>query len=102
MRALAPVVYRTLSIEEKISVAFPDAPIMLQVARAESRLVPSARNPTSSAKGLFQVLDSTWVLYGCLGDVLNEDDNIACARKIYDDSGLFPWNESRYAWSGSL
>ncbi len=78
--------------------AFPDAPIMLKIARAESGFKPWEKNPNSSASGLFQILTGTWKLHGCEGDVFNAEDNIACARKIYDDSGTKPWNESKPFW----
>ncbi len=100
MTASAPILPpRPPTIEEKILAAFPEAPIMLKVAMAESKLVPTAKNPHSSAKGLFQVLDGTWRDAGCTGNVLNEDDNIACARKLFEDSGLSPWEASREHWS---
>lgn len=73
---------------------------MLQVAYCESGngckapIDPKAKNPMSSASGTFQIIKSTWEAYKCSGDVFNEDDNIACARKIYDDSGLRPWDAS--------
>lgn len=100
MTASAPILPpKPPTIEEKILYAFPDAPIMLKVAIAESRLVPTAKNPESSATGLFQVLQGTWIGAGCKGDPKNADDNIACARKLYDDSGLVPWEASREHWS---
>jgi len=98
VKAFSPLTPGILSVAEKISVVFYDAPVMLEVAKAESRLNPLARNAKSSAKGLFQILDGTWEAYGCKGDVLNEDDNIACARRIYDESGLSPWNASKASW----
>jgi len=78
---------------------------MLQIAYCESGngcagpIDPKAKNPNSSASGVFQILKGTWAAYGCTGDVFNEDDNIACARKIYDESGTTPWNASRGGWA---
>lgn len=73
---------------------FSDAPVMYRVAEAESGFNPNARNPTSTAKGVFQILNGTWKAYGCTGDVLNAVDNINCARKIYDAEGTIPWDSS--------
>lgn len=85
-----------------IRATFPDAPIMLQVAIAESNLDCGVRNPGSSASGCFQILKGTWRDYGCIGDVFKAEDNIACARKIYDRDGTRPWNESKYMWGKYL
>jgi hypothetical protein len=77
---------------------------MLKIAYCESGnncqgpIDPKAKNPFSSASGVFQILKGTWKAYGCTGDAFNEDDNIACARKIYDDSGTTPWLASQAGW----
>ncbi len=76
-----------------------DAPVMIEIARAESGFNPQAKNPASTAKGLFQILGSTYKAYNCTGDVLNAADNIACARIIYEKDGTTPWNESKSSWS---
>jgi len=99
---------RPLTVEEKILAAFPDAPIMLEVAYCESGVQtpddcwgpinPKAKNPYSTAKGVFQILDGTWEYAECKGDPYNEDDNIACARILYEDSNTRPWNASKHAW----
>ena len=54
----------------------------LRIANCESSMNPLAKNPNSSAKGLYQFIDSTWEHY-CEGDVLNADDNIDCFVKLY-------------------
>lgn len=103
----SPVVVETLSqkvLHEPTDIAslilkeFSDAPIMLEVARAESRLNPYAKNPHSSAFSVFQILSGTWTAYGCEGVRGVVADEIACARKIYDKDGLAPWRASQYAW----
>ncbi len=82
----------------KIEATFPDAPEMVRVAKAESGYCVNNHNPTSTAKGCFQILDGTWIAYKCQGEVLNIDDNIACARIIYDEDGTIPWNASKHVW----
>lgn len=41
-----------------------DPEVALRIANAESDLVSSAKNPRSSARGLFQITDDTWKFYG--------------------------------------
>jgi hypothetical protein len=41
-----------------------DPEVALRIANAESDLVSSAKNPRSSARGVFQVTDDTWKFYG--------------------------------------
>ncbi len=53
----------------------------LKIAFCESRYDPLAENNSSTAKGLFQVLDGTWK--HCEGDPFNPDDNINCFIKLY-------------------
>lgn len=83
------------AIQAKIEAEFGVGHIMYWVAVNESALVPSAANP-SGAKGLFQIVGITWRGYGCTGNVFNTDDNIRCARKIYDKRGLKDWEWSRH------
>lgn len=87
-----------LTPEELVTAAFPDAPIMVRVAKAESSFIPTAKNPASTATGIFQILIGTWKAYGCTGSRVNAADNIACARKIYNDSGTSPWISSKANW----
>lgn len=77
---------------------FPDAPVMLMVLQGESQFDCGIKNPGSSARGCYQILTSTWRDRSCSGDVLVVEDNIVCARKIYDRYGLSAWNESRGTW----
>lgn len=54
----------------------------LRIAKCESGFNHLARNPNSTAKGVYQFLNSTWAK-NCEGDVLNYKDNIACFVKYY-------------------
>lgn len=91
-------------VEEKILEAFPDAPIMLEVARCESQLDPLAdRGNLNVDVGLFQINQVHLATLEKLGlDRRNIDDNIAYARILYDANGLSDWFMSRDCWGKSL
>lgn len=98
---------KPLTATEKIMKAFPNDPVMLNIAIAESgyggKPCVNNDNPTSSASGCFQILRATWKDYKCDGlfdeAAMDDDMNIACAVKIEDRSGTTPWNESKHSWS---
>ena len=69
--------------------------IMTAVAICESGLNPQAKNPRSTAGGVFQILDGTWNAFSCEGSKFNPVDNIRCAERIRKDK-LNHWSES---WS---
>ena len=54
----------------------------LDIAYCESRFNPLAKNPNSSAKGVYQFIDKTWKNY-CYGDVFDPEANIKCFMKLY-------------------
>ena len=63
----------------------------VSVATCESSLNPNAVNPSSDAKGLFQIIPSTWAIYG-KGNPFNPNDNAQAARRIYNAAGGWsPW-----------
>lgn len=68
---------------------------MYWVAVNESGLDPSQDNP-SGAKGLFEIVGTTWRLFKCTGSPYDAYDSAACAKKIYDSNGTKDWNESKY------
>ncbi|MBA3551170.1 transglycosylase family protein [Patescibacteria group bacterium] len=74
--------------------------ILAKIARCESGGDPLAKNKTSSAKGLLQIIDGTWEHFSCEGSVLDADDNMQCGVKIAMTSGLHHWDESRSCWIG--
>lgn len=84
--------------KELVVIAFPDAPVMVRIASAESSFIPTASNPNSTALGLFQILKGTWNSYECTGMETNAVDNISCAKKIYQIEGTTPWNSSKDEW----
>lgn len=83
-------------IIQEIHNVFPDAPIMERVAWCESRLKADAIGPTEDY-GIFQLHDPSHDLSDV--DVFDPAENIAFARKLYDESGLQPWSASKPCWS---
>lgn len=76
---------------------FPD-PIMVDIAMCESGFNPKIKNPGSSASGIFQIIKDTWEDHSCEGDVFDAEDNIACAKKLYEKNGTRDWNPSKSCW----
>lgn len=76
----------------------------LRVMRCESGGDPDAKNPRSSASGLFQHLGSLWVARaeqaGWAGaDVFDPHANIAVAAwLVYQGGGWGHWSPSRHCW----
>jgi soluble lytic murein transglycosylase-like protein len=62
--------------------------------RHESGGNPKAKNPTSSARGLFQIMASVWApTFGVSYDSLYDPElNVALARRIYDIQGWGAWS----------
>lgn len=78
-------------------------PVALQkkaarVCRCESSNNPSARNPDSTATGLFQILRGTWFDYGS-GNIYNPYDNSSTGYRIFKGQGWGAWTPSRKCWS---
>ena len=84
-------------VKRLVEAEFGVGHVMVAIAAAESRFEPLAANPSSSARGVFQILKGTGAAYEC-GDRLDAKENIACARKIYNAEGTRPWNASAHAW----
>lgn len=76
----------------------------LAVIRCESRGDPTAANPRSSARGLFQILGRYWprrsLRAGWAGaDILDPVANTAVAAwLVYEGGGWSHWNPSRGCW----
>ncbi len=65
-----------------------DPAVAIAIARAESSLRPDAKNPDSSAKGLYQVTDETWSDYGgAKGKALDPNENIRVGMDILVKNG---------------
>lgn len=92
-----PIYVTPETIEDKIRATFTEDPeTAVRVAKCESGLNPKAKNKTSSARGLFQIMQSwhkvseKWLL--------NEDINIAIAHQLWHEQGWVPWEASRHCW----
>jgi SLT domain-containing protein len=77
-------------------------PGLMEIARRESSFNPRAKNPKSSAYGLFQFLDGTWKTYGQGLDRNNPlHQAIAAIRYVKQrygtpDKALAFWNENKW------
>lgn len=80
-----------------------DVEIMMDVAWCESRFVPTAANPTSSARGLFQLLQGWWKgqwnpdLIPAF-DPFDINENSRAAAALFYADGIQHWNASRHCW----
>lgn len=73
------------------------------IARCESGGDYNAENPTSTASGRYQVLDSTWDGYGGYERASDAPPDVqeAWAREAYARAGTTPWRASRSCWQGA-
>jgi resuscitation-promoting factor RpfA len=77
------------------------------VIACESGGNAKAQNPSSTASGLFQFLDSSWRAYGGGKYAARAKDatpaqQYEIANHAYAQSGLTPWAASRSCWSGKV
>lgn len=98
------------SVEEYVREYFKDEPVMIDIARCESRFrqFDSAgkvlKNPNSSAMGAFQIMASIHAgsANKNLGlNIYTLQGNAAYARYLYDNYGTSPWNASKACWGKS-
>jgi len=64
---------------------------MIRIAKKESTYNEKAKNKSSTARGVFQILAGTWYSNNCIGDPLKFEDNIMCGYKILDNQGYPAW-----------
>jgi len=85
---------------EKLNMPNQDIMKMIRIAKCESGYNEYAKNPNSTAKGIFQFIDSTW-RENCLkdGNVYDFTDNIDCAWKVYKEQNDRPWHSSYSCWN---
>ena len=98
------------SVEEYVREYFQDVPVMIDIARCESRFRQLAadgsvlKNPHSTAMGAFQIMasihaDSAKKNLGL--NIYTLQGNAAYARYLYENQGTVPWNSSKACWSKS-
>lgn len=64
--------------------------LALSLAHVESGFRPEAKNPRSSALGLFQWIKSSWATF-CTGERENPVHNARCAMKTISEGGISHW-----------
>jgi len=73
------------------------------ISWCESRHNDEAKNPYSSARGRFQIIDSTKELcernLGRKIDRTNKQDSWDCAVWLYSKYGTAPWKASQHCWN---
>lgn len=99
----------TLSPQEYLQRrAGPDFELLNRIVIAESGWKKDIKNPISTASGLFQYLNSTFLehcinKYNLAKDLTEKNDpyiQIDCATKmILEDNGLSHWSESQHLWT---
>lgn len=77
------------------------------IIACESGGNPTAQNPSSTASGLYQFLDSSWLAYGGgqyaprAKDATPAEQTVI-ANRAYAESGLSPWAASESCWGGKV
>jgi hypothetical protein len=98
------------TVEEYVRSQFADTPIMIDIARCESRFAQFradgsvVKNPHSSASGVFQIMASIHAVSAKanLGyDIYTLKGNADYARYLYETQGTVPWNDSKACWGKS-
>jgi LysM repeat protein len=77
------------------------------IVACESGGNPRAQNPSSTASGTYQMLDSTWAAYGGRAFAARAKDatpaqQTEVAERLYAARGLSPWAASRHCWAGKV
>lgn len=98
------------SIERIVRERFKDKPVMIEIARCESQFLQFnkdgqvIKNPTSSAKGIFQIMESLHKEPAArLGfDILTVEGNLGYADYLHQKEGTRPWNASANCWNKTL
>ena len=92
-----PPTERELVIAEIERVFGDDSAVMKRVAFCESGFNPKAKNPKSSATGVFQIMAG---VHGVSPRFLMDYKvNIAIAKKLFDEQKTNPWISSINCWS---
>jgi len=80
-----------------------DPNLFLSIARCESGFRIEAKNPKSTASGIFQFLNSTFITHAQAYELPLEKDNpkiqIELAAKMIANGGVGHWNASKSCWN---
>lgn len=81
--------------------------VLDEIARCESGGSYTAQNPSSSASGKYQFIDSTWRAYRGSSSAARAKDaspaeQEAAAQRLYAAQGTTPWNASKSCWGGRV
>lgn len=71
--------------------------LLNRIIICESGWKSTAKNPNSTASGIFQFIATTWNSWG-EGDVFNPYDNIRAGVKLFEAQGTHPWTASKSCW----
>jgi hypothetical protein len=85
-------------VGEEMGFKNSDITTMVKIAKCESGFKANAKNPTSTATGIFQIIIGTWDGNKCLGERWDYEDNIKCGWQIYKLRGTQPWISSQGCW----
>lgn len=99
-----------VDVESAVRAEFADAPVMIEIARCESkfRQYTDAGNPLYGGYqgrmvGIFQVYSDIHDSYAASRgmDIETVAGNIAYARHLYESEGTRPWNSSMACWGSA-
>lgn len=81
--------------------------VLDEIARCESGGSYTAQNPSSTASGKYQFINSTWMAYRGSSTATRAKDaspaeQEAAARRLYAAEGTTPWNASKSCWGGRV
>ena len=100
-------VHNATAVEARVRAVFADAPVMIEIARCESkfRQFTDSGNPLRGGAGrgmvgVFQFFESIHTAPAkALGfDLTTLEGNLGYARHVYDTQGTAPWNSARTCW----
>jgi hypothetical protein len=99
-----------VDVEQAVRAKFADAPVMIEIARCESkfRQYTDAGNPLYGGHGgkmvgVFQIYSDVHAAFAksLLMDIETLDGNLEYAKYLYDRDGTHPWNSSAACWRGA-
>ncbi len=104
---MLPLAVKAQSTEDIVRTAFVDAPVMIDIARCESKFTQFNSNGTflrggmgQKMIGIFQIYEDIHATYakGIGMDIYTTEGNMAYARHLYEREGTQPWLSSFPCW----